>query len=126
MTHHLLPHHADGPPKTADSAGQGFNARLALRITAVVGTMWCAYGFALLAGFGFPGLLGDSVLKYVLWTSTIFLQLVLLSVIMVGQNVSGAAADKRAEATFLDTEAILAATNELKALLVTYPVRSKP
>jgi len=34
-----------------------------------------------------------------------FLQLVLLSVIMVGQNVQAAAADKRAEATFHDASA---------------------
>ena len=36
-----------------------------------------------------------------------FLQLVLLSVIMVGQNVQAAAADKRAEATFHDASATL-------------------
>ena len=36
-----------------------------------------------------------------------FLQLVLLSIIMVGQNVQAAAADKRAEATFNDASATL-------------------
>ena len=41
------------------------------------------------------------------WVAQTFLQLVLLSVIMVGQNVQAAAADKRAEATFHDASATL-------------------
>jgi hypothetical protein len=43
----------------------------------------------------------------VTWVAQTFLQLVLLSVIMVGQNVQAAAADKRAEATFHDASAAL-------------------
>ena len=39
--------------------------------------------------------------------SQTFLQLVLLSVIIVGQNVLAAAADKRSEATFNDADAVL-------------------
>jgi hypothetical protein len=41
------------------------------------------------------------------WISQTFLQLVLLSVIIVGQNVLAAAADKRAEATYNDADAVL-------------------
>ncbi|MDA8285527.1 MAG: hypothetical protein M0Z42_20010, partial [Actinomycetota bacterium] len=41
------------------------------------------------------------------WVSQTFLQLVLLSVIIVGQNVLAAAADKRAEATYTDADAVL-------------------
>ena len=41
------------------------------------------------------------------WVAQTFLQLVLLSIIMVGQNVQAAAADKRAEATFHDASATL-------------------
>jgi len=41
------------------------------------------------------------------WISQTFLQLVLLSVIIVGQNVLAAAADKRSEATYNDADAIL-------------------
>jgi hypothetical protein len=41
------------------------------------------------------------------WISQTFLQLVLLSVIIVGQNVLPAAADKRAEATYYDADAVL-------------------
>jgi hypothetical protein len=82
-----------------------FNAWLALTITRGVGTMWCAYLFALLAILGFPGLTFDNGIQlvaatphdYVQWISTTFLQLVLLAVIMVGQNVISAAQDARAE-----------------------------
>ncbi|MFZ0664961.1 MAG: hypothetical protein WAM97_04345, partial [Acidimicrobiales bacterium] len=41
------------------------------------------------------------------WISQTFLQLVLLSVIIVGQNVLAAAADKRSESTYNDADAIL-------------------
>jgi hypothetical protein len=41
------------------------------------------------------------------WTAQTFLQLVLLSIILVGQNVQAAASDKRALDTYIDTEAIL-------------------
>ena len=41
------------------------------------------------------------------WISQTFLQLVLLSVIIVGQNVQAAAADKRSEATYADADAVL-------------------
>ena len=39
--------------------------------------------------------------------SQTFLQLVLLPIIIVGQNLQGRAADKRADATWKDAEAIL-------------------
>src|SRR5256885_9726452 len=41
------------------------------------------------------------------WVSQTFLQLVLLSIIIVGQNVQAAASDKRAEATYEDADAVL-------------------
>ena len=83
-----------------------FNAWLAVTITRGVGTMWCAYLFTLLAILGFPGLTFDNGVQlvaatphdYVQWISTTFLQLVLLAVIMVGQNVISTAQDARAEA----------------------------
>ncbi|HEV3233562.1 MAG TPA: hypothetical protein VG329_03315 [Candidatus Dormibacteraeota bacterium] len=82
-----------------------FNDRLAVLITKGVGTMWCAYIFTLLAILGFPGLTFDNGIQlvvatphdYVQWISTTFLQLVLLAVIMVGQNVISVAQDARAE-----------------------------
>jgi uncharacterized membrane protein len=75
------------------------NAWLAVRITTAVGSMWCAYTFALLALVSLPSAIqsGDQVI-IVSWVSQTFLQLVLLSVIIVGQNVQAAASDARAEA----------------------------
>ncbi len=75
------------------------NAWLAVRITRAVGSMWCAYAFAALALVSLPSAIssGDAVVL-VSWISQTFLQLVLLSVIIVGQNVLAAATDARAEA----------------------------
>ena len=68
-------------------------------ITRWVGTMYCAIIFAALAVVGFPGLLGPNALQYVLWTSTIFLQLVLLSILAVGQNRGAAAVGQKIDET---------------------------
>jgi hypothetical protein len=85
----------------------GVNAKVAVFVTNVVGTMWCAYLFALLALMGLPAALKPGGEGIVAWIAQTFLQLVLLSVIIVGQNVQSLAADARAENTFKDTEAIL-------------------
>lgn len=62
------------------------NDWLAVKITETVGTMWCAYIFVGLAILGFPyG--SDKLPDYVQWVSQTFIQLVMLSVIMVGQNL---------------------------------------
>jgi len=79
-----------------------FNSRLAVLITKSVGTMWAAYVFALLALISLPQALmafvrGDTVTG-VSWLSQSFLQLVLLPIILVGQNVISASQDARAEA----------------------------
>jgi hypothetical protein len=89
-----------------------FNDWLASKITRAVGTMYVAYLFAMVAVTGFPGLLGDGVTKYTLWTSTIFLQLVLLSIILVGQGIQGRAADVQAKETH---DAVLAELADLRA-----------
>ncbi len=85
----------------------GVNAKIAVFVTNVVGTMWCAYLFTLLALMGLPAALKPGGEGIVAWIAQTFLQLVLLSVIIVGQNVQSLAADARAENTFKDTEAIL-------------------
>lgn len=72
------------------------NAALAVSITNGVGTMWCAYVFAALALLGFPGVHATPT-QYVQWVSQTFIQLVLLAVIMVGQSVQGAKAEKHLE-----------------------------
>lgn len=65
-----------------------FNRRLAEKITSFVSTMWCAYIFAALALISLPAAIksGD-VVVIVAWVAQTFLQLVLLSIIMVGQQV---------------------------------------
>jgi hypothetical protein len=70
--------------------------------------MWCAYAFAALATVSLPAAISaHSEVVLVSWISQTFLQLVLLSVIIVGQNVLATAADKRAQATYSDADAIL-------------------
>src|SRR3982074_1359421 len=73
-----------------------FNTWLAVRVTNGVGTMWCAYAFAALALVSLPAaVLSGNPVILVSWISQTFLQLVLLSIIIVGQNVLAAASDKR-------------------------------
>jgi hypothetical protein len=76
-----------------------FNAAVAVRITKIVGTMYCAYVFTLVALVALPAAIQQgSVTILVNWLSSNFLQLVLLPIIIVGQNVISAAQDARAEA----------------------------
>lgn len=75
-----------------------FNAALAVGITRRVGTMWAAYLFALIALVSLPAAIasGDTLI-IIAWIAQTFLQLVLLPIIMVGQNVISIAQDARAE-----------------------------
>ncbi len=103
---------ADKPVRVADLLPRGsainrFNTKVALVVTSVVGSMWCAYAFALFDLISLPAAIRTGAPALVSWVAQTFLQLVLLSVIMVGQNVQAAAADKRAEATFHDASATL-------------------
>ena len=93
-------------PKVSDEH-IGVNGKIALWITKVVGTMWCAYAFAVIALISLPEAIKSGVATTIAWIAQTFLQLVLLSIIMVGQDVAAKAADKRSENTFKDAEAIL-------------------
>jgi hypothetical protein len=94
--------------KAAVSEVEGFNAKLALVITRSVGTMACAYVFAAIALISLPAAINSGqVIVIVAWIAQPFLQLVLLSIIMVGQSVQSAASDARAAKQFADTETIL-------------------
>ena len=65
-----------------------FNKQIALFVTEKVGTMTCAYFFALLALISLPeALSSEDPLEIVSWIAETFLQLVLLSIIIVGQNI---------------------------------------
>jgi hypothetical protein len=103
---------ADRPAKVTDflpraTAINRFNTRVAILITKGVGSMWCAYAFALFDLISLPTAIRAGPSAVVTWVAQTFLQLVLLSVIIVGQNVQAAAADKRAEATYHDASATL-------------------
>src|SRR5579859_5982689 len=108
-THELKTSKQGAAQVHGDSAAGRFNAWLAVKITGIVGSMWCAYVFALIALVGLPSAIQQSQvqgpLPIVQWVAQTFLQLVLLSVIMVGQNVIQAASDLRAIA---DHETLLA------------------
>ena len=102
---HVAAHKKAAPPKTGEHP-VGLNGRLAVALTGIVGSMWCAYAFAVLALVALPSAIQQgSVLSLVTWVSQTFIQLVMLSVIMVGQNILGKAQDKRAEMTYKDAEA---------------------
>ena len=76
-----------------------FNAAVAVRITKIVGTMYCAYVFTLIALVALPtAIQSGQPTVLVNWISSNFLQLVLLPIIIVGQNVISASQDARAEA----------------------------
>jgi hypothetical protein len=81
--------------------------------------MWCAYAFAMLALVALPSALQSGrVLDIIQWVSQTFVQLVMLSVIMVGQNILGRASDKRAEMTYKDAEAIFAEATQIQQHLL--------
>jgi hypothetical protein len=101
----------------ARQGADGFNSKLAVRITNVVGTMWCAYAFACLALISFPAALRAGTAPLVAWFAQTFLQLVLLSIIMVGQKVAAAKSDKQLEQTYYDAEALLQISDEVQKLV---------
>jgi uncharacterized membrane protein len=128
----------ESPTKVAeqhksDTTYQRFNKRLAVGITANVGTMTSAYLFCLLAFLSLPAVLSGlggpfdhlfppflvraSLIALIAWIAQTFLQLVLLPIIIVGQNVQAEAADKRAEATYEDADAVLHEALQIQAHL---------
>ena len=95
----------------------GFNGRLAILITNGVGTMWCAYIFAALALVSLPEAIRGGTAPLIAWIAQTFLQLVLLSVIMVGQKVAAAASDKQALQTYQDAEALIKIQDDVHRLV---------
>jgi len=117
-----VPHHrtqarasgrAAGPAKVRDqlpkdTAWQRANAKVGLKITLLVGTMLAGYIFAAIALVSLPSAINSHNLTIIVaWISSNFLQLVLLPIIIVGQNIQAKAADKRAEDTYNDADAVL-------------------
>jgi hypothetical protein len=103
-----------------------FNAKFAVAVTNIIGSMWCAYVFCLLAFCSLPAVLSAfaifsgifppwltkaSLIALIAWIAQTFFQLVLLSVIMVGQQVQGLAADARSVQTEQNTALLLDGLN---------------
>lgn len=104
--------HAKDVEKEFHRADRGiakFNRKVGIAVTTAVATMWCAYAFALIALISLPQAIHDSFgagfkpLPIITWVAQTFLQLVLLAVILYGQNLQSEKADARAEATFRNT-----------------------
>jgi hypothetical protein len=102
-----------------------FNNKLAARITSMVSTMWCAYIFAAIALISLPeAIKSGNTVVIVAWIAQTFLQLVLLSIIMVGQNVQSARVEQQISETHtaslgefeLAKEARAIANQELKEI----------
>jgi hypothetical protein len=117
---------AEGPVTTrkvvrkvaAGSPAKRFNSKLGLGITLSVGTMWAAYIFAALALVSlYAALSSGNLITIVAWIAQTFLQLVLLPIIIVGQNIQATASDARAAATYKDATAILAEAKQIQSHL---------
>lgn len=102
-----------------------FNQKLGARITSMVSTMWCAYIFAAIALISLPqAIKSHDTVTIIAWIAQTFLQLVLLSIIMVGQNVQSASVEQKINETHeaslgefeLAKEARTIANEELKEL----------
>jgi hypothetical protein len=122
MEHHLhIPHpHLEKRKESWNrhrAELDGFNNRLAVKITDTVGTMWCAYAFAILALISLPEALKAGTSALIAWIAQTFLQLVLLSIIMVGQKVAAAKSDRQLEQTYMDAEALLQINDDMHKLL---------
>ena len=101
----------------APAQHMSLNDRIALALTTGVGTMWCAYAFAVLALVVLPQAIGGGLLTLIQWVSQTFIQLVMLSVIMVGQNLLSKASDARADATYQDADATFHEAMQIQAHL---------
>jgi hypothetical protein len=112
----VLSHHVHEQVHGGGPVGR-FNTWLAVKITKTVGTMWIAYLFAAIALISLPAALrtGDTII-IVAWVAQTFFQLVLLPIIIVGQNVIQAANDARAEADHETLSAVHQLTVEVHAI----------
>ncbi len=114
---HIATRAKTGASRTRDQH-LGVNGKIAVILTTAVGTMWCAYAFAALALIVLPQAIQGGLLTLIQWLSQTFIQLVMLSVIMVGQNVLSRASDKRADMTYKDAEATFHESKQIQAHLM--------
>jgi hypothetical protein len=116
---HIEARKAKGPAVSkrhqASKAKLGLNERIGLAVTKRVGTMWAAYVFFGLSLVSLPAALSSgNEIVIVSWIAQTFLQLVLLPIIIVGQNIQAKASDERAIATYEDAGAILEEAKQIQ------------
>lgn len=124
---HIRSRKEQGPVKITDQLSHDnwykhINSKIAIWVTVGVGSMTCAWLFALLAIAGLPTALKPGNIGLLFWFSSDLLQLTLLSVVIVGQNIQAKASDKRAEQTYLDAEAVLHEALEIQRHLLAQDV----
>ena len=89
------------------SESLSFSEKIAKFITDKIGTMACAVLFALLTFVSLPAVIGShDIVLIIAWITQTFFQLVLLPIIIVGQNLQSRHSEMRADATYEDTEEI--------------------
>jgi hypothetical protein len=124
---HVEARKAAGPPTVkaqtetihGDSKVGRLNAKIGLRITMIVGTMWAAYAFFALSVVSLPSAIqSHNAIIIVGWIAQTFLQLVLLPIIIVGQNLQAASSDARAQATYDDASAVLDEARQIQEHLL--------
>lgn len=121
--HGHIVHHRTVDHHRTDTAYQRFNKKVAIWLTAKVGTMTCFWIFNLISVIGLPATLlavglhlhfgpmqwitAAGFILLVQWVAQSWLQLILLPGLMVGQNLQSLANDARAAMTFEHTERII-------------------
>ena len=111
--------HTSGRAEPSVKGQLSFNDRVGLLVTRGVGTMWAAYVFLGLTLVSLPAAIASgSALVMVSWVAQTFLQLVLLPIIIVGQNIQAAVSDERAKATYDDATAILHEVKQIQKHLL--------
>ena len=114
----VLTHKNVDDPSSAEAPIKSLSDKIGLGITKRVGTMWAAYIFFGLTLVSLPAAIASgNVIVIVSWIAQTFLQLVLLPIIIVGQNIQAAASDRRAIATYEDAGAILEEAKEIQSHL---------
>jgi hypothetical protein len=73
--------------------------KVAIKITSAVGSMWCAIIFTIIALTSLPSTIATSIqtasiAPVIQWIAQTFLQLVLLSIILKGQNIGSEKQDR--------------------------------
>jgi hypothetical protein len=118
QTPHAEARKSQHPAEVKATTKVKLNDAIGLGITKSVGTMWAAYAFFALTLISLPAALSSgNTLIIVSWIAQTFLQLVLLPIIIVGQNLQAKESEKRAIATYEDAGAILDEAREIQSHL---------